>query len=37
VTVPIPPRPDRDALVVARAWISESTIADLIDDAGGGD
>ena len=30
-------RPDRDALVVALAWISELTIANRISDAGGGD
>jgi hypothetical protein len=30
-------RPDRDALVVALAWISELTIAGRIGDAGGGD
>jgi hypothetical protein len=29
-------RPDRDALVVALIWISETTIAGLISDAGGG-
>jgi hypothetical protein len=30
-------RPDRDALAVALAWISEMTIASRISDAGGGD